>query len=157
MPFLISHSIDFTKLIKQLLDTIRRQPIRSAWLKALMKPFETIHQEFLTVTDAQLEDLKYNGQTFVLERMLIARFGAGIYITNNLGSVDGTTIGTGTDWNMSIGSGFDFDGGIGASFSVAQYDFTVHVSSAIIFVSTEMEAFVRKYKLFGTTFNIVIF
>jgi hypothetical protein len=155
MP-LVSHNIDFEKLISNLLGTLHRKPIRIAWLKALLKPFETIHSLFLSFTNEKMEEVKYNGQTFIMEKMLQHYFGSGIYITNNLGSYDGMTIGTGDDWSSGIGSGFDFTGGIGESFEPAPYDFTVHVPASIVFVESEMEARVRKYKLFGTTFNIVI-
>ena len=153
MP-LISHSINFEKMITQLLGDLARKPRRIAWLKALYKPFESIHTRFLTFTDAKWEEIKYNEQTFVLQQMLITRFGDGIYIINNLGSVDGNTIGTSTDWTDSIGAGSDFFGGIAASYSAVNYDFTVYVPGAIVFVQSEMEAWIRKYN--ENSFNIVI-
>jgi hypothetical protein len=156
MP-LTNHNIDFEKLISQLLGNLHRRPKRIAWLKALSKPFETIHERFLLFTDEKLEELKYNSQTFVMEKMLQHYFGGGIYITNNLGSYDGMTIGEGSDWSSGIGAGSDFDCGIGETFSATPFDFTVNVPAAIVFVQSEMEAKIRKYKLFGTTFNIVIF
>jgi hypothetical protein len=156
MP-LVNHDIDFAKMITRLLGDLHRKPKRIAWLKAALKGLENIHAKFLSFTNEKLEELKYNGQTFAMEQMLQHYFGAGIYITNNLGSFDSATIGDGDDWTHTIGDGDDFDGGIGEDFAVTDYDFTVHVPSGITFVESEMEAFIRKYKLFGTTFNIVIF
>ena len=153
MP-LISHAINFEKLITQLLGNLHRKTIRIAWLAALYKPLESIHTKFLTFTDAKWEEIKYNGQTFVLEQMLITRFGDGIYIENNLGNDDGNVIGTDNDWVDSIGSGFDFFGGIGETYEVALFDFTVYVPGAVVFVQSEMEAWIKKYT--SNSFNIVI-
>lgn len=153
MP-LISHSINFEKLITQLLGKMHRQPKRIAWLMALFKPFETVHDKFIEYTDAKWEEIKYNGQTFVLEQMLIARFGEGIYIVNNLGEITGITIGAGEDWVDSIGAGADFVGGIDISFSPVAFDFTVNVPAAVVFVESEMIAWIKKYN--SNSFNIVI-
>jgi hypothetical protein len=127
---------------------------RNAWLKALLKPFEVIHNKFLVFTDARLDEVSYNGQTFVLEQMLISKFGAGIYITNNVSTLDSNVIGAGSDWSDAIGAGSDFNGGIGVSYAPTLYDFTVNVPGSIIFVQSEMEAWIRKYN--GNSFNIVI-
>jgi hypothetical protein len=153
---LVSHSINFSKMITQLLGNLHRRPKRIAWLKACLKPLQSIHAKFILFTDGKFNEIKYNGQTFVLEQLLRNQFGAGIFITNNPESLDGLTIGGGNDLGSSIGSGFDFGGAIGVSFSVALFDFTVHVPASVVFVQSEMEAVVRKYKMFGTTFNIVV-
>jgi len=155
MP-LANHDIDFPKLISQLLGVLHRKPKRLAWLKGCFKALRTIHDKFLTFSNAKMEEVKYNGQTFIMEKMLEHYFGPGITITNNIGSYDGSTIGDGSDWTTSIGAGNDFESGIGESFSSPEFDFTVHVPSALVFTQSEMEAYIRKYKLFGTTFNIVI-
>jgi hypothetical protein len=155
MP-LVSHSFNFAKMITWLLGNLHRRPRRIAWLKACLKPLQSIHAKFIAFTDSKFNEIKYNGQTFVLEQLLRKQFGAGIYIINNSASLGGLTIGDGNDWSSSIGSGFDFGGAIGVSFSVALFDFTIHVPASVVFVQSEMEAVVRKYKMFGTTFNIVI-
>jgi len=153
MP-LVSYNIDFPKLIQQLLGGIHRKSVRVAWLKAILKPLEQIHNRWLEFSNAKWEEMKYNGQTFILEQMLIARFGAGITITNNLGNDDSNVIGDGSDWSDSIGSGSDFNGGIGETYTVVINDFTVNVPNTITFVESEMEAWIRKYN--SNNFNIVI-
>lgn len=153
MP-LPSHDIDFAKLIELLLGNLHRVPIRKAWLTALFKPFETIHTKFKTYTDAKWEEVGYNGQTFVLERMLIKRFGAGIYITNNLTANNSLIIGDGSDWVSSIGDGSDWSSAIYEDFNPVEYSFTVNVPGAVVFVESEMRAWIEKYN--ANTFNIVI-
>jgi hypothetical protein len=153
---LINHSLNFKKQVTRLLGRRYRTPIRVAWLTACSVVLKNIHIKFLQFTNAKWNEVQYNGQTFVMEIMLRSKFGEGIYITNNIGTVDSTTIGRGPDWDTSFGRGFDFDSGIGDDYVVAQYNFTVHVPAAISFVQSEMEAAIRKYKLYGTKFNIVI-
>ncbi len=152
---LISHDINFTKLITHLLGNLHRKPKRIAWLVALFKPFDIVHQKFLTYTNEKWEELKYNGQTFVLEQMLTTRFGDGIYIVNNLGEIVSFTIGTGDDFTDSIGTGDDFVGGIDISYSGASFDFTVYVPSSVVFVESQMIAWIKKYN--SNSFNIVIY
>jgi len=155
MP-LTNHDINFLTMVTQLLGTPTRKPIRIAWLTACFKGLRSVHDKFLAFTNAKLEEVKYNGQAFVMEKMLHAVFGPGIYVVTNIGSLDGLTIGAGIDWSGSIGEGTDYGGAIGESYTVAAFSFTVHVPIAIVFVQSEMESWIRKYKLFGTTFNIVI-
>jgi len=45
---------------------------------------------------------------------------------------------------------------VGASYVTAPTDFTVFVPSAITFTMSEMQALINRYKLMGTTYNIVI-
>lgn len=153
---LINYDIDFTKMVTQLLPTVLRKLVRISWIVACLKALRVLHDKILSFRSARVDDVKWNGQTIKLQNLLIAKFGAGITITNNLNGVEGTVIGTGSDYGSSIGTAFDFDSGIGETYSAAGFDFTVSVPSAIVFVTSEMDAYIRKYKLFGTTFNIVI-
>jgi hypothetical protein len=155
MP-LTNYDFDFTKMIRMILGPIWRQSKRVAWLTAGLAGLRKIHDDFIAFTDAKMEEVKYNSQTFVLEKALIAKFGDGIYITNNIGSIDGLFVGDGSDISNYIGDGPDTDTYIDIVYDVALFNFTVNVPSSIVFVTSEMEAFVRKYKLIGTTFNIVI-
>jgi hypothetical protein len=150
------YDIDFKKMVKLLLPALLRKPVRVAWLTASFKGLRAIHDNFLAFTDAKMDEVKYNGQTFIMEKMLEAKFGPGITITNNINSLDGLFVGDGNDVSSFIGSGNDTDTYIDIIYTVDVYNFTVSVPSAIVFVQSEMEAYIRKYKMFGTTFNIVI-
>ncbi len=156
MP-LPSHDIDdFEGMVKQLVGTVHRKPVRVAWLTALAAALRSIHDTFLSFTDAKIEELKYNGQTIALENFLQKKFGLGIYITNNVGAVDGCFAGSGSDVSSFFGSGLDVGSFIDLSYTVVIYDFTVNVPGSITFTMSEMEAYINKYKLFGKTYNIVI-
>lgn len=152
---LITHAIDFPNMISQMLGALHRPGMkRNAWLKGLLKPFEVIHTKFLTYSDAKLDEVSYNGQTIVLEQMLIAKFGAGIYITNNASGRPALTIGSGNYWTTSIGSGSSWSSSVGASYAPIGFDFTIYVPMAIVFVASEMIAWVKKYN--ANSFNIII-
>ncbi len=153
---LSSYSLDFLKMIKQLLGYLLRKAKRIAWLKACLKPLQTIHDSFLNYTQIVVDEIKWNGQTIKLEQLLIQEFGAGIYITTNSISNDGLYIGESPDLRSTIGSTVDgaliYDG-VGA---ISQYSFTINVPAVIVFSAAEMLGYVNKYKMFGTTYNIVI-
>jgi hypothetical protein len=151
-----SYNIDFNTMVKKLLGAWDNKPVRVAWLTALFAGLKNVHSNFLLFTNQKIDEVKYNGQTFVLQKFLENKFGGGITIVNNIGSVDGAFVGDGSDFTSSIGDGSDVDSFIDESYTVFTYDFTVNVPASITFVQSEMEANIRKYKLFGKTFNIVI-
>lgn len=153
---LVNYNIDFAKLINLLLGTQLRKPIRIAWLKAVTKPLADIHSSFISFTAAIVNEIKWNGQTIILEQLLIEKFGAGIVITNNDSDIDGFFIGEGDDVSSFVGEGNDVDNYIDIDYSIATYDFTVSVPAAITFNMAEMLGYINKYKMFGATYNIVI-
>ena len=157
MP-LVSYDIDFKKMVEQLVGKLLRQNVRVAWLTALLKPFNNLHDTFLTYTNAVVDEIKWNGQTIVLERLLIEKFGAGITITNNNGTGNAFVLSDGDEsssfWSdADEASSYFYDE---SDIVVSTYNFTVSVPSAITFVMSEMEAYINKYKMMGTTYNIVI-
>ena len=153
---LSSYSLDFLKMIKQLLGYLLRKAKRIAWLKACLKPIQTIHDSFLVYTQSVVDEIKWNGQTVKLEQLLIQEFGAGIYITTNSLSNDGLYVGEAPDLRSTIGSSVDgamiYDG-VGV---ISEFSFTINVPASIVFSTVEMIGLVNKYKMFGTTYNIVI-
>jgi hypothetical protein len=151
-----SYDIDSRKLVGQLLGFVHKKNKRVAWLTAALKPLKDVHDEFLAFTNLKTYEVKWNGQTVVLQKLLEDKFGSGITITNNSSSLDSLLIGDGVDVGGNFGDGPDVDSYIGESYDPALTNFTVNVPGSLVFVQTEMEAWIRKYKLFGTTFNIVI-
>lgn len=151
-----SYDIDFRKLVGQLLGFILKKTKRIAWLSAVLKPLRNLHDEFLSFTDLKAYEVKWNGQTIKLEKLLQDKFGGGITITNNSGSIDSLTIGDGVDFGGHWGEAADVDSYIGEDYNPALTSFTVNVPGSIVFVQSEMEAWINKYKMFGTTYNIVI-
>jgi hypothetical protein len=78
-----SFDIDWQKWISDNLNPRRRKPKRIALLKALAKRIIDIHSEFLTVHNANVEKLSWNGQRMLLQRYLQLKFGDGILIENS--------------------------------------------------------------------------
>jgi len=153
---LVNYDIDFSKMITQLLPVALRKTIRIAWLKAALSSVRSIHDDFLTLRNGIINDIIWNGQTIRLQNLLILRFGAGIIITNNNNSPDGSFIGDGTDISSYIGDGSDIQNFVDTIYSVSLYNFTVSVPSSISFTMSDMIALVNKYRMFNTTFNVVI-
>jgi hypothetical protein len=153
---LLNYDIDFTKMIKMLLPTFKRKPIRISWLKAITKPERNLHDTFLDFFEAKKYEVKWSGQKIKLEQLLIDQFGPGIYIENNDLELNGAFVGTGDDVTSFIGAKTDVSVYIDESYSIAGVSFTVYVPAAITFSQAEMEAFIDQYKLYGTTYEIVI-
>lgn len=153
---LVGYDIDFPKMVKSLLGALVRKPKRIAWLTACFKPLRTIHDAFITYSDEKVDEIKWNGQTVILEHLLIEKFGDGIYIVNNQLEVNGAFVGAGNDTGFYIGAGNDQSQYIDISYQSTGASFTVYVPAAIVFIQSEMEALINKYKLHGTTYEIVI-
>jgi len=151
---LATYDIDFKKLVQQLLGTILKKTKRVAWLTACLKPLRKLHYEF-TFTDLKAYEIKWNGQTIKLEKRLIDKYGEGIYINNNSLELNGPFVGEGFDTSFFIGAAGDNSHFIDISYSIRGTNFTVHVSGTLTFVESEMTAYINKYKMFGTTYNIV--
>lgn len=143
-------------MVKMLLGVVLQKPIRVSWLAALFKGLRSVHDQFITYTDLKVYEIKFNGQTIKLEKLLQNKFGPGIYIVNNGASLDSFLIGDGVDTGSYIGDGPDVDAWIGEDYNPALTNFTVNVPVAIVFVQDEMKAWINKYKLLGTTYNILI-
>lgn len=143
-------------MVQQLLGAIQRRVVRVAWLTAVLKPLRDFHDKFLEFTDQKAYEIKWNGQTIKLEQLLINRFGSGITITNNIVEVNGAFVGEGNDVAFFIGAGNHNSQFIDQSYNISQVNFTVSVPGAITFEQSEMEAWINKYKIFGTTYEIVI-
>lgn len=152
---LINYDIDFKKLVQQLLGTILRKTKRVAWLTACLKPLRNLHNLFLSFTDDRLYEVRFNGQTMILEQLLIEQFGPGIFITNHI-LLNGAFIGENDDNSFFIGANADNSQFIDVTYSIGGVNFTVNVPAAIVFVQSEMEAIINKYKMFGTTYEIVV-
>lgn len=138
------------------MGTIHRKTKRVAWLTASMKNLSDTHDRFLAYADQKSYEIKFNGQTIILEQLLIEKFGNGIYITNNLLELNGAFVGEGADTAFFVGEGDDNSQFIDETYSVDAKSFIVNVPSSITFVTSEMQAYINKYKMYGTTYEIVI-
>lgn len=157
MP-LVNYTIDFKKLVEQLTGNLLRKTKRVAWLTALLKPWRNLHDSFLAYTNSLVDEIKWNGQTIVLQQLLIAKFGAGITVVNNIGTNNAFAFSDGDESPTAWGDGEDVQAAFydEADIVVSTFSFTVNVPNTIVFTMSQMQAYINKYKLHGTTYNIVI-
>ncbi len=154
---LINYDIDFKKMVQQLVGYILRKVIRVAWLTACLKVVRNIHDDVVASVTMWLYDVKWNGQTIKLQELLIDKFGEGIYIVNNILEKNGAFVGEGLDNGFYVGENNDNSQHIDVTYSIEGKSFTVYVPVALVFTMSEMVALINKYKMFGTTYEIVTF
>lgn len=156
-----SYNFDFKKLITWMLPSFYRKPVWVAWPHALLAKIRAIHIEFVAFIATKKDEIKWNGQTIVLEQLLILKYGSGIYITSEVNDVfpfyvydvnnvlNPFVYGVNNENNPMVNSvnSYNLDG----------VNFIVHVPAIITFNQDEMTALINKYRLFGTTFSIVTF
>lgn len=153
---LINYDIDFNDEVRQLCGYIHRKTKRVAWLAACAKPLRALHDLFLAFSSDKGYELKWSGQTIILEQLLRERFGDGIFITNNVLELNGAFVGEGSDTGFYVGEGSDQSQFIDVTYNISDVNFIVNVPGTITFIQSEMEAWINKYKMFGTTYKIVI-
>lgn len=153
-----SYDIDFKKIIVWLLPSFYRKPVWVAWLHALLGKLRAIHVAFVAFVHTKKDEIKWNGQTIVLEQLLILKYGSGIYITsvsndvfpfyvrdvNNVQNPFIYNVNNQDNPTVNQVNGYNLDG----------VNFVVHVPVLIPFNLNEMTALINKYRLFGTKFSI---
>jgi len=156
-----NYNFSFKKLIAWLFPSFYRTPVRISWLNALLFKIRAIHTYFIAFIAQKKEEIKWNGQTIILERFLILKYGSGIYITTELNDVYPFYL-----YNVNnVLNPFVYPVNNLAnpmaypanSYQLNNVSFIVHVPVIITFNVDEMTAFITKYKLFGTTFSIVTY
>lgn len=153
-------NIDYSIASERLLSPDKRTPKMLAWLSALALPLQQKHDEIFTVYMPDvLQRTHWNGQTIVLEAVLDKLLGiTGTYIESNNNPNNVFFIGTKEDPDTSYitipGEEEDY---IGLVNDLNIYDFTVYLP-AVDFNDENIRrttSIVKKYKLYGTTFNIL--
>ena len=176
-----NYNINWSLLIKRIVDPERRDAVALKWIYALLKPIIDAHSDFLAFRAQTMIDLRWNGQTIYLEYGLNFTFNndlpaytgstpTGIYIiqpTDTLNEsiwydeTDGVTAEVWYDEADYVADptlteviwyeNADFDGVI---------DFIVRVPIALgdvttnLVLASEIVAFVNKYKYSGVNFTI---
>ncbi len=67
---MFNFNINWNKIVKENLPVFFHTLFRLNWIKALIKPFKQIHQEFLIIREDYILKVAYNGQTLYLEKLL---------------------------------------------------------------------------------------
>lgn len=152
------YSIDWNKLVEQLLPWALRYPDMKAWLVTLIKPLVTLYNTFVSYRDSVRVKLMYTGQTIYLEKLLNDHFSSnGIYITHpartdiyiGLITEDDPVLlplRTESDPPM-VGIIEDYE---------SEYDFTINIPTVLTPAPTDVEvaALIDRYKLAGKSYNI---
>ena len=156
-----SYNFDFKKLIIWMLPSIYRKPKWVAWIYSLLAKIRAINIEFIAFIANKKDEIKWNGQTIVLEQLLILKYGSGIYITTEVNDVYPFYVyGVNNPLNSLVYGVNNPENPLVYpinSYALDQVSFTVNVPAVIPFNLDEMTALINKYRLFGTTFKIVTY
>jgi hypothetical protein len=156
--------LDFKTFILRFEAPDIRKPIQLAWLYAILKPIETLHQSFLDYRDLKLDEVVYNSQTIVLEHLLNKKFTLAnnlIYIDNVYDNVE-KVYDYFLDENEEAGYDYflseDKDTFITyLSEDSNEYDFVVYVPNNFVLDEILMRAIIKKYVLSSIRFTIKIY
>lgn len=159
-------NIDFAKLINNLLPHFLRGAKMKAWLESLLKPVVDLYDSLLAYRDEKLYEAQITGQVDSLEKMLNDAFPAGdsgarpIYITDiddytedilifNTAEYESET------WLYNTAEAetetLIYNGTEGQS----SFDFLVYIDVALPYDLDLMISLINKYKLSGTTYQII--
>ncbi len=156
-----SYNFDLKKLIVWMLPSFYRKPKWVAWIYALLAKVRAIHTEFVAFIAIKKDEIKWNGQTIVLEQFLILKYGSGIYITSVTNEVFPFYVyevnNVLNPFVYPINNVLNPMANEVNSYNLDGVNFIVHVPAIITFNTDEMTALINKYRLFGTTFSIVTF
>lgn len=147
-----SYDIDFKKLVRDLIDGLRRDDFTVEWIHSLIAAIKSGYENFQAFSAEQDDLVKYApGYTIQLEALLNEKFGSsGITITNNKEGVP-------ADYAYERGdsrnkydyermqthlNSYSFDRG---THDQSFRNFTVNVPSALVFNQAQMEAYIKLY------------
>jgi len=156
------YSIDFAKLVNNLLPWFFRKPVMKGWLEALSVTIVSLYDQFIEFTEIKRWEVSITGQVAVLEIMLNTEFyddgslrkifisdndlEERIYLFNLLENQDPVYL-----YNLSEAQDPVY---ISNSDEREATDFTVWVPDTLVFDTNFMTGLVAKYKIAGPIFDI---
>jgi len=155
----MNFNFDITNLITQYLPSYKRKIVRINWLVVLASYFKQIHTEFLSHFTTVKNEMKWDGRTILLERVLQDRFQIpSLTITNNdltinplLGypcpNTDNVISYAPNDPQSPIAYGPDI--------TLESYGFTIRVPIGSTYDESELRAVVKRYQIGSSNFNII--
>ena len=155
------YNIDFKKLIEWLLPVLKCKPVFISWLYAHLKYLRQLLNNFIAWGAEKKDEISWNGQTIVLKNLLIQKFGAGIWIENILREkryVFGWPIHD--TRNVNYFTIYNSNNPILYEHGVVlpdQISFIVHVPDTLIYDEVQMQAYIDKYKMLGTNYEIQLY
>jgi hypothetical protein len=150
------YRISFPALIADLLPSFRRKPIIIAWLMAAAKHLRNLQAEFVNWGQRRKDELKWNGQTIVLEHYLRVTYADDrIRIVNLEADTNGAYVGPDDDVVWHIGRDRENESFVGLYYSLGEDNFQVIVPVDLAYDPDEMRRRIDRYKLYGTQYSII--
>lgn len=153
------YSVDFNKLIAEILPPRKRKPVRIRFIYRLIAWFRQIHAEFITLQIELDYQSKINSNVIVFESYLVDTFGAGITITVNEITQNKSVVYSTNDSRvgMNVIAHSQESGGSSIkshSESLTLVNFIVDVPVGLNADLDQMAALIDKYKTPGSTYQI---
>lgn len=162
---------DITRFVTYMLPSFLRKSRQVAWLKALLKPIDTLNADLVQFNADTRYALNFTGQVISLERLLndkfdnslrrifigdgnnteviLARTGSNaLPATEQLAYRTGASAYTGEDFNVFVTS----QGG-----SNQLFDFQVNIPTALVYDAGKLKSYLTTYKRAGKKYKIVTF
>lgn len=154
------YSVDFTKLVADILPPKKRTPNRIKFIYILLKWIRKIHAEFITLQSDLETKSKINSQVIIFESYLVDLFGAGITITVNEIVQNLAIIYSSSDNSLGasvISSGQSSGGNVVNAYNdnSLSVNFIVNVPIALEADISRLTAIINKYKAPGSTYQII--
>ncbi len=159
----MNYNIDFDKLINSLLPVFMRKTKQLDWLRSLLAPVKSKHQEFMDFVDEVDDRLSWNGQTISLLHLLITRYGPGFQVINKSQSVRPAHIYPNNDRRNlhffglnNLGNPIIYDAN---RFDSTEVDFVVKVPPHVPLTGEggkeiEIRTLINRYKLYTKSFKV---
>lgn len=157
------YSIDFEKLISDLLPWFMRTPSVKSWLKSLIYPVQMLYADFLIFRTEQLFNTKLSGQVAHIEYALNHTY-YGDGTVRRILIVDSAFVPTVTLYNAQeeeesvyIFNTAEAETGLylfNTDESIDQTDFTVLVPESLVFDEPKMQSTITNFKQAGSKFAI---
>ncbi len=154
------YTVDFNKLIAEILPPRKRTPVRIRFIYRLTAWFRQIHGEFITLQSELEYQSLITSHVIVFESYLIDTFGAGITITVNEITQNKPVVYSSSDSRvgMNVIAHNQADGGSSMkshSESINLVNFIVNVPAGLSADLDQMSALIDKYKAPGSTYQII--
>jgi hypothetical protein len=158
-------SINYRKLVNDLLPPRRRKSRHIDWLIVITSHIRTLYDEYLTYCDQKRYELQFNAQVINLESLLNDKYNngqPGIFIDDNT-KPDDVFLFNDEEQQAPVYLYNDEEAATPEIylFNDEEYntacDFIVNVPATISFDHAEMRALINKYRAYGFLFQIKTF
>ena len=156
---MIKYSVSFAKLIAEYLPPKKRTDNRIAFIFRLSSWLRKVHAEFIVLQQKLEAQSRVTSQVIIFEDYLVQQFGLGITITvNEVNANEGFVADEDDDdFGFLISHEDDDFGGsyISDEDTLEFFNFSVNVPIAINADLDQMAAIINKYKVTGSTYQII--